>query len=189
MTAACRRALLALLAACLGWTAPAAAQISIMAEEPVVAAVKAGDGAALQRALLRGDSPNTRDAVGIPALCIAAQFGNQEAVKMLIDFQATVDQPDTEGNTALAHAATRGHLAIARTLLVAKAQIDRENRQGESPLILAARLGHADVVAELLQAGAAVNAADYAGHTAYYYARVNRHHRIARLLKDSGGRD
>lgn len=165
------------------------AQTSVFAEEPVVTMVKSGDLPGLQRALLRGESPNTRDGAGIPALAIAAQFGALDAVKALLEFKANIDILDTEGNTALAHAASRGHLEIVRVLLAARAQVNRENRQGETPLMLAARTNRPDIVAELLKGGAALDAADYAGHTAVYHARVSRQSRVLRLLQEAGGKE
>jgi len=189
MNSRCRWLLASIALGVLGWASTSVAQTSVFAEEPVVTMVKSNDLPGLQRALLRGESPNTRDGSGIPALAVAAQFGALDAVNALLQFKANIDILDTEGNTALAHAAARGHLDIVRVLLAAKAQVNRENRQGETPLMLAARSGRVDVVAELLKAGAAVDAADYAGHTAVYHARVNRQPRVLRLLQEAGGKE
>jgi ankyrin repeat protein len=162
----------------------ALAQLSIYAEEPLVSAVKNNDAAGAVRALFKGESPNQRDSMGIPALALAAQFGDEKTVTVLLQHGAAIDLTDNAGNAPLAHAAARGHIEVLRLLLAAKPRIDRENRQGETPLMMAAKNGHYDVVRELIRVGAAVN-----GHTPYWHARVNRHTRVVRLLQEHGGKE
>jgi uncharacterized protein len=176
---------------CLLLAMPAVAQTSIYTEEPLPTAVKNNDTPAVIRALLKGESPNQRDSLGIPVLAVAAQLGDVNTVKALLAHGAQPDVPDNEGNAALAHAAWRGHADVVQLLLAAKPspRIERENRQGETPLMLAAKNGRYEVAAVLLKAGAAVDAADYAGHTPYWHARNNRHARVVRLLQDAGGKD
>jgi uncharacterized protein len=186
----CRWAL-AVTFGCVLLGAPAAAQKSLYAEEPLPEAVRNSDTPAVVRALLKGESPNQRTLAGIPVVAVAAQLGDVETVKALLAHGAQADLADNDGNAALAHAAWSGNTTVVRLLLAAKPapRLDRDNRQGETPLLLAAKGGRYDVAALLIKAGADVNATDYAGHTALWHARNNRHNRVVRLLQENGGKD
>lgn len=87
-------------------------------------------------------------------LIIAAEGGQLEGVRFLLDRGAAIDHPDRFGSTALTHAACNGHLKIIRLLLDRGATIDHPddypNCSGHTTLALAVDNGHKKV-AEVIQ--------------------------------------
>ncbi|MEO5936262.1 MAG: ankyrin repeat domain-containing protein [Terriglobales bacterium] len=61
-----------------------------LGEERLLAAVKAGDAAALRAALEAGANANTNDAHGNPLICVAAEHGQTEMVAALLDHKASI---------------------------------------------------------------------------------------------------
>jgi uncharacterized protein len=120
--------------------------------------------------LRRGDNPNFVDPDGRTPLDYAAEHGNTEIIKMLLDGGARIDYRDKFGSTALHWAAERGHAEAVEMLVAAKAPVDAQNRQGISPLMLAASGDKAEVVKLLLKAGADPKKQDYTGRDALGWA-------------------
>ena len=120
--------------------------------------------------LRRGDNPNFTDPGGRTPLDYAAEHGNTQIIKMLLDGGARTDYRDKFGSTALHWAAERGHADAVEMLLAAKAPVDAQNRQGITPLMLAAGGDKAKVVRELLKAGADPKKQDYTGRDALGWA-------------------
>jgi len=116
--------------------------------------------------LIAGENPNTNDVKGATPLIYAAQFGNAEMAKLLLQWDARVDDRDAFGNTALHWAAQRGSIETVRLLLDAKAAIDAQNRQGVTPLMLAASRNQTPVVRLLIHKGADPARQDYTGRDA-----------------------
>ena len=66
---------------------------------------------------------NAKRADGMTALMIAAESGQVEVVKLLLDRGAAVNREDKQRLTALMWASGKGHLEIARLLLAAGADV------------------------------------------------------------------
>ena len=120
--------------------------------------------------LRRGDNPDFTDPGGRTPLDYAAEHGNTEIIKMLLDGGARTDYRDKFGSTALHWAAERGHVEAVQMLLDAKAPVDAQNRQGITPLMLAASDDKVEVVKVLLKAGADPKKQDYTGRDAIGWA-------------------
>ena len=122
---------------------------------------------AMQTLLQQGGNPNTKSpAGGLTPLHIAANFGNAEMVKLLLEAGADARATDTSGNNALHSVACasvthteNGEEAeeclqeITKLLVHAGADINHANEYGVTPLIVAAnniRL----LVPPFIQAGA-----------------------------------
>lgn len=109
---------------------------------PLMAAVKAGRaGHGVLRQLLdiHGVQPNLRDEKGRTALLLAAAFGNEMAVQILLQ-SAKVDPhcEDDDGRTALSWAAESLHEGIVEKLLgLEGVEPDHEDKSGRNPLFYA----------------------------------------------------
>ncbi len=154
----------------------------------IIEAAQSGGVAEARGALLLGESVNSRNARGKPALLFAAQAGNIAVMRFLLEKNANPDLIEkATGKTALIAAAERGDSGMIHMLLEFKADPEHQDRQGETALIKAARIGDPSSVSALLGAGLNVNATDYAGHTAYWHALDARYDRIAKLIQNAGG--
>uniref|UniRef100_A0A8D9ESN6 Protein TANC2 n=1 Tax=Cacopsylla melanoneura TaxID=428564 RepID=A0A8D9ESN6_9HEMI len=102
--------------------------------------------------LLSGADPNhiTEFLGAAPALCLFAYEGNSEMISLLLEFQASIDLPNSQGRTPLSLAASKGHMEAVRTLVAAGASLGRTDTAGRCALVHAARGGHLQVVAYLL---------------------------------------
>lgn len=95
----------------------------------------------------------------------AARYGRLDAVNLLLDSGAEVDDLDRTGTTALLQAVFGGHLPIVQRLLEAKANLEAFSQQRSfmqhrfcTPLHIASGKGFTDIVQTLVDAGANINA-------------------------------
>ena len=157
-------------------------------------ALFSGDIVLLQRLLRSGRGVGARElkvrnALGWTALHASAFRGQDVAVRMLLRFQAPVDQKTADGWTALHLASSEGNLSAVTSLLAAGAQLDAHHASGESALGLAAARGHSKVVTQLLKAGAAPGAqSDEHGWTPFHAALSHGDADVALLMLEKGGR-
>ncbi|KFY33939.1 hypothetical protein V494_07201 [Pseudogymnoascus sp. VKM F-4513 (FW-928)] len=86
-------------------------------------------------------------------LAITTIDGNLSMVKLLLEYHADLDDPDTYGWTPIGHAAFKGFTDICRVLIDAGANLDLLV-SGKTALTEAARAGHHDIVEMLLAGGA-----------------------------------
>ena len=87
-------------------------------EDRFLLAVRTGDIAALKAALASGVNVNTKFRYDRMALSFAADRGNADVVKVLLDAGADVNARDTfYGMDAMSQALNKKHTAIVRMLL------------------------------------------------------------------------
>jgi len=128
------------------------------------------------------------------ALCHAADNGNEERVKELIDSGASTNVQDFLGMTPLLHAANMGQAAIVEILLESNAEPDMSDNAGRTPLMLAAAGGMIGVVEKLLLfkidevvVDCAINQKDRInGDTALILAAKHNSAEVVTLLLESG---
>ncbi len=140
---------------------------------------------------LRGqDKPSKEsDFLGWPALALAANDGDLNAVKSHLDDADTdINATNREGNTALRIACERGDARIIANLLVAKADPNVVNQRGESAVHPVCEYGSAGVLKALIQAGAKVDLKAKNGATPLRLAAQNGHTAVVKLLLEKGAK-
>ena len=168
--------------------APAvAAAAPAEAEAALIAAARAGDGAALAALLDDAIDVNASETGGMTALHWAVQGDAADVVGLLLDAGADAAQPNRYGVAPLSLAAVNGNAAIVTRLLDAGADPNRRLADGETVLMTAARTGRPDVIRALLAAGADPNASEASrGQTALMWAAAENNADAIRALAASG---
>jgi len=87
-----------------------------------------------------------RDENGNTPLLIAAQRGDAQMVKRLLEQGADVDARNDYGTTALMFASDYGHAEIIRLLLDHGASVDLKDARGHTALMFAANKGYEEIV-------------------------------------------
>ncbi|WP_264723580.1 ankyrin repeat domain-containing protein [Wolbachia endosymbiont (group A) of Cheilosia soror] len=131
---------------------------------------------------------NTRSDDKKTPLHYAAQSGNEQVVKLLIEKKANVDTRDRVDNRPLHIAAKNGYLGIVKVLLdTNKVNVNAETspKYKFTPLHFAARNGHLEIVNALLDKGAEVHAETKYKYTPLHLAAENGHFGVvSELLKN-----
>ena len=175
---------LTVLLAGIGRPADTWAQIDLLAEEPLIAAVVNGDEEEVRSLLTTGTRPDMRARNGDTALLLAARGGNAQIAQLLVDAGANTRTTDDLGDTALHIAAQQGDVVTLGVLLSAQfVDINSANSSGVTPLMQAARYGQTSAVEALLTAGADRDRSDFTGRTAYDWALESRARGLADLLQ------
>jgi len=84
-------------------------------------------------------------------LIVAAKFGQEEALNMLLNFGAQVNATDKDGNNALHFATLNSHGSIVKKLVEAGIQINAKNKNRHTSLMIGAKLGNLEMVKMLLE--------------------------------------
>ena len=131
--------------------------------------------------------------LGLTCLIMAAGYGQNDLVTLLLANGVEVDQREYFERTALHNAALSGHAKTTMILLDAGAEIDARDHFRQTALHYAAGNilalnNHTNTITILLDAGAEVDARDEHGQTALHWAVKMRHgHTNAtRILVDAG---
>ena len=137
--------------------------------------------APLEYTAVLGGSGSSR---GYTPLMQAAIFGQEDAVRLLLDASAAVDTRGPGETTALIFAATNGHTGAMSVLIDAEASLDAVSADGRSALLHAAGNGYTKAVAALLDAGCTVDLVDAEGESALFRAlRSGRESTVRCLLQ------
>ncbi len=123
------------------------------------------------------------ESTGMTALAHAAESGQREIVRTLLDAGAN---PDLGGvTTPLEAAVVEGHAEVAKILITAGADVNRAVEDGFTPLMTAAATGDLLLVEVLLAAGARPRKTNDEGQTAISLAKEAGHETIVTLLRQS----
>jgi ankyrin repeat protein len=156
-------------------------------EDPLVAAAREGDLAAVRSLLAQRANANAAGRDGSTPLLWATHHGNLDMARALIGAGARVDTPNRFGVTPLLQASRSGDAPLMDVLLKARASVSLSHPDGETALTAASRAGRLDAVTLLLEAGAAVNAADtLQDQTALMWAAAEGHADIVSALLKAG---
>ena len=117
------------------------------------------DVAAVKALIKDGADVNGRDGAGWTPLQRAAEEGNAEVVKALLEAGADSEaRRGTHDWTALHYAAEEGHGEAVRALIKGGADVNGRDEHGATALHYAALFGKAAVVKALIEGGADVEA-------------------------------
>lgn len=145
---------------------------------PLTHAVQQQQAAIAGMLLFQSKNPemdaNWKTDLGSPILVLAANDGNHNIVKSLLDAGADPNATDYLDNTALTAAAEIGHTNMMKLLLEEGADINHQNMIGMTPIALAAASGHADSANFLADNGATVDTRSFTGIAATDFYSFNR---------------
>ena len=125
-----------------------------------------------------------KDREGNTALLLAAQFGHDEIVQLVVSQGAHLDNFNNDGNTALIQACRHGHSEIVKMLITANppADLDLMDREGNTALMLAASHRNDVIVKLLVSQGANLDKVNNNGNTALIQACRHGHFAIVKML-------
>jgi ankyrin repeat protein len=113
--------------------------------------------------------------------------GHLEAVGVLLDHGADIEQRDWEIGNALTHAALHGYVDMAKLLLDRGANVEAQSTNNLwTALHVGADEGHAEVVHALLEHNANAHHRNAIGETALHRAAAGGHVECVRMLIDAG---
>ncbi len=148
-------------------------------------AIRADDRVAIQRLLTGSEDLNTRNERDATPLMVAAGFGSEAALKLLLDKGADVNSASKTGATSLMWAIR--HPAKVRLLLDLGANVNARREDGNTPLLLAlAAPGNTEVVRQLVAKGADLGAVNQAKRGALALAYRTRDAETIALLERAG---
>ncbi|GCB25504.1 ankyrin-1 [Aspergillus awamori] len=124
----------------------------------------------------------------LPPLCMAADRGSIEMVRLLVECGWYVNEVDVEGRTPIHCAAENGHDPVVQVLLTnEQLDVNARDHRKSTALHEAAWKGHLAVANLLLtKPNIDINVEDRYGCTPLWYATRHGHHNVAlRLLEES----
>ena len=127
------------------------------------------------------------DEDGEASLHAAAEEGNVDIVKSLLERGTDVCIRNDHDRTPLNLAAMKGNLEVVRLLIEwGAAEVDSRDKSGWTPLHEASRHGHLEVSRVLVDYGANVNAREHSHYTPMHLSAEQGHLGIAKLLLERG---
>lgn len=141
----------------------------------------------VQAALSQGQLLDEATEKGRTALMLAASYGHEQVVAVLLEAGADANHQDHGQLTALTAASAAGHLAVVERLLAAGADVNHRDYKQMTPLMYASASGNEDLVARLLEAGADPNARDDRGIGCLMTAADAGKVSLVRKLVEAGG--
>lgn len=185
--------ILAVLTSC--HSSPTADSIEItMTEGNILKAVQKNDRAAVLKNLKDGANVNTTDNNKRSLLLLATINGNIELAKLLVEYQADVNQQSDNMDSPFLYAGASGQTELVQLFLTKGARFDLFNRYNGSALIPACERGHVETVRLLANTkNYPVDHVNRLGWTGLMEAIVlgnggKKYQQIVQILKDAGAK-
>lgn len=135
------------------------------------------------------DGKATKNIRRIHPIHMAAQYGDSELLKLMLDQDASLIQSaDLLGFTPLHHAAAKGKYENVEALIHFGAHVNAQDNRRQTSLHRACEGNHFQTVQVLIEAGAVINIPDLAGWTPAFTCVVGRCVEILELLISLGAR-
>ena len=135
----------------------------------------------------QGFDPNSSDYDSRTALMVASMKGNFEAVKKLLDYEASPDLVDMHGTSALYEAAKNGHTETMQLLMAHGATLCLPEATAASILCQMVFDGDTKALKRLVKANIQVDAGDYDKRTATHIAAAEGNLVALKVLVEDGG--
>ena len=129
---------------------------------------------------------HARDRYGHTALDDALRFNQHQAIELLREAGAALNQAKQNGATPLIMACQQGQLECAQLLRDVGADVNQARLSGATPLLVACERGQLECVQLLLEAGAAIDQACNDGAAPLFAACHFGHLEVAKLLSSYG---
>ncbi|KAF6238464.1 hypothetical protein HO173_003431 [Letharia columbiana] len=129
---------------------------------------------------------DSKEVFGRTPLLLAAQWGHEDVVRLLIEKGADIDSKDRRGRTSLSEAAGEGREDMVRLLIEKGADIDSKDHGGQTSLSEAAGERREDMVRLLIEKGADIDSKDVMEVTPLLRAVKWGHKDMIRLLIELG---
>jgi len=149
-------------------------------------AIQSNDVEIVEEQLKRHANVNEVSPYQMTALCLAAEFGHDKMIQLLLAAGADPNLEPIQGETALMLAARCGSLKSVEHLLKEGAKIDTENEADQTALMYAAHEGHTEVVEFLIKKGAKIEQESSRGLTAFLYAIRGGHIAVVETFIEHG---
>ncbi len=118
-----------------------------------------------------GFSADSRDANGVPLLCLAARGKQSQVARMLLERGADINlQSEDRGYSALMDAVFEGSADLVSLFVAEKSKLDLVSKDGQTALIIAVGRNDLECTRLLVQAGADPEIKDKLGLSAHGYA-------------------
>jgi hypothetical protein len=122
---------------------------------------------------------------GYTLLHAVAEFGDDVALRRILEEEPTANTQDGNGQTPLYLAAAKGRESAVQILIDHKANVNLGEDNRKTPLMVAVENGHQKVVLRLVDARATVRAKDELQWTALHYAAFSGATDVATVLLQS----
>ena len=121
-----------------------------------------------------------------PDLVRAAQLGDVDGVRAMLQRGESPNITDTEGRTLLMHAISTGNPGLVALILDFDPRLETADRAGNTALHWAAEIGDADALTTLIDAGAAIDNTNRQGMTPLMMAARHGHPTAVEALLAAG---
>jgi ankyrin repeat protein/predicted DNA-binding WGR domain protein len=130
--------------------------------------------------------PAFKDRLGYNAIHYAAEYGNFDVVKLLVENGLKIDLPGPDRKTCLHIAAAKGNWEMVEFLVNNGAKTTTKDKYKRTALLLACKNGNLKIASFLLQNGAPYEEGDSSDNTPLHYACAYGYPEVIQLLFTAG---